>query len=165
MFAGTEFAKQMSSKQTRPELKSCGVLLFREQPRLSFLLMEHTDRWDLPKGHVDPGETELETALRELHEETGIAHDQIELDPDFRFSSFYTVRKKRFGKKPMLKELVIFLGTLTSHDLDQELEITEHIGYDWFDWDPPHEIQLKSIDPLLHAVDEYWGREPVLRTG
>ncbi|MEL7161300.1 MAG: NUDIX domain-containing protein, partial [Bacteroidota bacterium] len=30
------------------------------------------NRWDLPKGHVDPGETNLECALRELEEETGV---------------------------------------------------------------------------------------------
>ena len=29
------------------------------------------DDWSLPKGKVDPGETELETARREVHEETG----------------------------------------------------------------------------------------------
>ncbi|MDO8896574.1 MAG: NUDIX domain-containing protein [Bacteroidales bacterium] len=28
--------------------------------------------WDLPKGHVDPGETHLPTALREVEEETGL---------------------------------------------------------------------------------------------
>lgn len=28
--------------------------------------------WDLPKGHVDPGETHLQTALREVEEETGL---------------------------------------------------------------------------------------------
>ena len=54
------------------QLKSCGVLVFRDEPSLSFLLMEHTQRLDLPKGHVDPGESEIECALRELEEETGI---------------------------------------------------------------------------------------------
>jgi 8-oxo-dGTP diphosphatase len=29
--------------------------------------------WSLPKGHVDPGETLLEAAVREIHEETGVA--------------------------------------------------------------------------------------------
>ena len=45
---------------------SCGFLILRGQPIDSFLLMKHPRRWDLPKGHLDEGETELQCALREL---------------------------------------------------------------------------------------------------
>jgi len=115
--------------------------------------MQHKDRWDLPKGHVDPGETELETAYRELHEETGITKDDIVLDPDFIYRNQYLVLKKRYGNKPRQKELVIFLGTLINA---VEVEPTEHIGFRWFDWDPPHRVQEKAIDPILQAVEEFW---------
>ena len=135
------------------EVRSCGVLVFRQQPTHSFLLMQHAKRWDLPKGHVDPGETDLETALRELVEETGITQQQIELDDQFRFSHQYMVRKKRYGDQPKRKELVIFMGELTE---SVEIQPTEHIGFQWFDWQPPHQIQEKTIDPLLSAVAEYW---------
>ena len=38
-----------------------------------FLLVQHrAGHWAFPKGHAEPGETALETALRELAEETGI---------------------------------------------------------------------------------------------
>ncbi|CAF4275179.1 unnamed protein product, partial [Adineta steineri] len=47
--------------------------------------MRHRDRYDLPKGHMEIGETERETALRELQEETGIQSSAIDIDPDFRF--------------------------------------------------------------------------------
>ena len=143
----------MSSKQTEPDVKSCGVLVFREDPVLSFLLMKHSDRWDLPKGHIDDGESEMETALRELFEETAITESDIEIDPEFQFRLRYTVQKKRYGKEPMEKELVVFLGTLNR---EVELVLTEHIGFEWFEWNPPHAIQPKSIDPLLQAVHAYW---------
>jgi len=64
----------------RPQVRSSGVIVFRKQPQLSFLLMKHANRWDLPKGHVDPGESDIECALRELDEETGIQRDDIKLD-------------------------------------------------------------------------------------
>ena len=58
--------------------KSCGVVLFNEQ---KVLLLQYATgqkegewdlqgHWDFPKGHVDKGETEIETATRELEEET-----------------------------------------------------------------------------------------------
>ena len=36
------------------------------------LLIQRNGRWDLPKGKVEPGETLLQAALREVQEETGI---------------------------------------------------------------------------------------------
>lgn len=136
------------------EVKSCGVLIFRQQPKESFLLMEHPKRLDLPKGHVDPGETETECALRELREETGIKPGDIELDPLFRFTLQYLVNGKRYGLKEdrVLKTLVIFLAELKR---EVKIKCTEHHGYRWVDWAPPHHIQGQTIDPLLAAVDEY----------
>ena len=38
----------------------------------NMLLISRNNRWDLPKGKVEPGETLLQAALREVEEETGI---------------------------------------------------------------------------------------------
>ena len=64
---------------------SCGFLIVRGQPIDSFLLMQHVRRWDLPKGHVDEGESEMQCALRELQEETAITAADVEVDPEFQF--------------------------------------------------------------------------------
>ena len=133
-------------------IKSCGVLIVHGDPIDSFLLMRHPTRLDLPKGHVDPGESELECALRELEEETGIQANDIELDPHFRFTTQYTVLKKRYGDQPMDKTLVIFLGRLLN---DVEVRPTEHQGFQWTKWDPPHRIQQQTIDPLLAELADY----------
>lgn len=37
------------------------------------LMIYRNGRWDLPKGHLEPGETVAECALREVAEETGVA--------------------------------------------------------------------------------------------
>ena len=134
------------------EVKSCGVIVFRREPETSFLLMEHPHRLDLPKGHVDPGESELECALRELEEETGITSADVEIDPDFRFVLEYPVREKRLGGRVVPKTLVIFLGRLLR---DVQIATSEHEGYRWVPWRPPHRIQTQTIDPLLAAMEKY----------
>lgn len=136
-----------------PKTKSCGVLVMRTRPELSFLLMIHPTRKDIPKGHLDPGESETECALRELQEETGIATDDIELDPAFRFTTSYPVRyQKKFGGRTCDKTLVVFLGRLL-----QVVSIvpTEHTAYEWVCWNPPHQIQQLTIDPLLATLADY----------
>jgi 8-oxo-dGTP pyrophosphatase MutT (NUDIX family) len=132
------------------EAKSCGVLVIRGDPIREFLLMRHSDRWDLPKGHVDPGETEMQCALRELREETGIGAADVELVDGFRFESQYPVRAK--SGQVYDKTLVLFLGRLM---LDVPIEVTEHQGYEWFAWNPPHRIQDWTIDPLLEALASF----------
>lgn len=131
------------------ELKSCGFLIVRGSPIEAFLLMRHPDRWDLPKGHVDAGETEMECALRELSEETGLCPADIEIIPGFRFTHHYQVRGKRDGQLRD-KTLVVFLARLLR---DVPIDCTEHDGFQWFAWQPPHRIQAQTIDPLLAAVE------------
>ena len=127
---------------------AAGYLIFRESPAKQFLLMRHRDRWDLPKGHVDPGETILQAAQRELFEETGISMPEISHDGGFRFEHEYSPG----GDSQRRKQLTIFLG-----HLQEAVEIvpTEHEGFEWFDWNPPHQIQRQTIDPLLARVAEY----------
>ncbi|MBQ8579753.1 MAG: NUDIX domain-containing protein [Oscillospiraceae bacterium] len=55
--------------------RSCGVLPWREENgRKEYLIVfeQFSQCWSLPKGHMEAGETEAETALRELFEETGL---------------------------------------------------------------------------------------------
>ncbi len=117
--------------------------------------MEHRDRWDLPKGHVDPGETDLECALRELEEETGFAAGELTIDPDFCYEQRYYVAAGRYGSDPeemVEKTLRIFLARVAEQ---RNPAVTEHIGFRWFPWQPPHSIQERTIDPLLAYLDAH----------
>lgn len=134
------------------KIMSCGILIMRGDPLSQFLLMEHADRLDLPKGHVDEGETEMECALRELEEETGIGSADIQVIDGFRFAHQYFVYPKRFKCEKCEKTLVVFLARLIR---DVEIVVTEHEGYRWVDWSPPHQIQEQTIDPLLAEAAEF----------
>lgn len=107
--------------------KSCGALVYRDSDRgLEFLAVQSkaSGDWGLPKGHVEKGESEEETAMREVLEETGIS---IILDPDFRSRVEYILPNGR------PKEVVYFIGrALDSAVSIQEEEIRESrwLSYD-----------------------------------
>jgi len=114
--------------------KSCGVVLFNEQ---KILLLQYATgqkegewdlqgHWDFPKGHVDKGETEIETATRELEEETGIKN--IILLDNFRKTINYKIQKR---DRKISKEVVFFIATT----VETEINLShEHVDYGWFDF-------------------------------
>ncbi|MGE0607375.1 MAG: bis(5'-nucleosyl)-tetraphosphatase [Pirellulales bacterium] len=135
-----------------PHVTSCGVILFRRQPELSFLLMRHANRWDLPKGHIEPGETEQQCALREFAEETGLEAADIQLQADFQWETSYPIRHKR-TQEIVQKRLIVYLAWLTR---DRPITVSEHQGYEWIRWQPPHRIQKETIDGVLEGVEGFW---------
>ena len=57
-----------------PKLMSCGAVIVRDTPRgLRVLMLRVFRHWDFPKGLMEAGETPLQTARREVREESGIA--------------------------------------------------------------------------------------------
>jgi 8-oxo-dGTP pyrophosphatase MutT (NUDIX family) len=121
--------------------------------------MKHTHRFDLPKGHIEPGETEIECAMREMWEETGIDPKRVTLDPEFRYEEMYYPVEPRFGTERVEKTLVIFLGMIDEVD---EIQVTEHGGHEWRRWSPPHTIQKYTINPVLQAVEAHFVKRPAV---
>lgn len=86
--------------------KSCGALVIRRDAvtgQFYILMIRHRPGGyrSFPKGHVERGETERETALREVLEETSV---HITIVPDFRHVVYYT------PAPGVEKEVVYFLG-------------------------------------------------------
>ncbi len=57
------------------QVEAAGGVVFN--PSNAILFIYRNLHWDLPKGHVDPGETHRETAIREVEEETGLTALQL----------------------------------------------------------------------------------------
>lgn len=85
---------------------SCGAVVFSLQESSPRYLLVYDSHFGFPKGHMEKGETEEETALREVYEETGL---QVKLDTSFREVICYEL-----PKKPGVYKQVTFF--LTSFD-------------------------------------------------
>ena len=78
----------------------------RKDGDLRFLLVRQRNGfWSFPKGHMEDGETEQETALREIREETGL---DLVLEDGFRATEEYSLSHE--GRPEVTKEVVIFLA-------------------------------------------------------
>ncbi len=99
--------------------KSCGVIAFRQtaEQREYLILLQNSHSWSFPKGHMEPGETETQTALRELWEETGL---RAELIPGARVALTYPLTAIS------RKEVVLFLGRAKGEMSLQQQEIADY---------------------------------------
>ncbi len=100
--------------------KSCGAIVFYlKDNKEQILLIKHANsgHWSFPKGHVEAGETEVATALREIKEETGI---NVSIDTRFREVVTYS------PKKDVLKDVVYFFATSEEYEtFNQEEEVSD----------------------------------------
>ena len=100
--------------------KSCGAIVYRKyHGNTEILLIKHikSGYWSFPKGHMEEGETEVETALREIFEETSI---EVFIDEGFREIVTFSPRRDTF------KEVVYFVAKAKNHDFKpQKEEISE----------------------------------------
>ena len=100
--------------------KSCGTVIFRKtRGKYAVLLIKnrYADFWSFPKGHVEAGETEIETAKREIMEETSI---DVDICPGFREVVTYSPRRD------VQKDVIYFLARAKNFDyVPQESEIAQ----------------------------------------
>ncbi len=87
--------------------KSCGAVVYKLRNNHIFFLVEHMiqGHTSIPKGHVEGKETEAETALREIREETGL---DVRLVSGFREEESHPLARE--GRPDTIKTVVYFLA-------------------------------------------------------
>lgn len=116
---------------------SAGGVAFRdhnENLEIALILTINEHRWQLPKGHLDPGETAEQAALREVREEAGISCDLLE--PIKTVNYWFTHRKD--GNSLRIHKFVHFFvmkyvsGNVEDHDDEvveaKWIEVKEALG-------------------------------------
>ena len=149
----------MQSLLTKTHI-AAGIIPYVNDDELKFLLIRTstggavTGWWEFPKGHIEKGETLLETAKRETKEETGLVINDVDLS--FRHISNYFIKKNySTGKKlniPEPKTVTYFLGKAQTKDVELSFE---HSTYGWFTADEANKkLKYSSKKEVLeHAID------------
>ncbi len=133
---------------------SAGIITyFIKNNKPLYLLLHHTaGHWDFPKGTMEPGETRQQTAIRELHEETGLTAD---IDPDFMATSNYFYTHYQHGVVP--KTVDYFVGQTPNQDV---ILSHEHTDYEWLPYDQALEkITHDRSKKILEEANAYIGAQ------
>lgn len=108
--------------------KSCGCIIINNNNEI-LLIHHNAGHWDFPKGHMEQGETEKQTAIREVKEETNI---DVEVNENYRYSTKYS------PKENVIKEVVYFLAKNINDNKQAQLEEVSEVK--WFKFEDALEI-------------------------
>lgn len=159
----------MSSIKPKQKRHSCGIILYkksRKNNRVKIFLVKSnspilwkTKReniWGMPKGGMEEGETPLETALREFHEEVGVEA------PDLEYKELVTFEEKQRILTAFIAkangEHITFNHSLTKH-LEVEgriINYPEIAGGEWFYLD---EALAYKIMPSQARLFRYFAKQ------
>ena len=115
---------------------------------LYLLLQYEAGHWDFVKGNVEPNESEKDTVLRELKEETGIVATQT-ID-FFRERIVYYYRRQG---STVHKEVVFFL---IEADTKKVTLSFEHVGFDWLNYERALEkLTFKNAKDVLQKAHAF----------
>jgi phosphoglycerate dehydrogenase-like enzyme/8-oxo-dGTP pyrophosphatase MutT (NUDIX family) len=138
-----DFQKGYRAEKTYPAQRSCGAILYRQTATgIQYLLLFQcgSQTWSFPKGHMEATETERETALREVVEETGLT---VELESGFRRTMEY---EQKVGGR---KAVTLFLAKASGVPVIKEDEIEQCA---WVDRETA--VQLLSGRPAADILLE-----------
>lgn len=136
------------------EERSAGVIIYRvdDKGKYLYLVLKYAGgHWDFAKGKKEQGETDIETALREVREETGI--NDVEICKGFEREIEYEFMED--GGNMIHKSVIFFLG----RTLTKEIVLSdEHQEYIWHKYDdasflvtyPSARDILASADMILN---------------
>ena len=139
-----------------PVERSAGAIIFRKEKGIVKYLLLHyptgartaKDYWDFPKGHVEKGEKEMETAVREIKEETGLH--------DFKFIEGFKEWIKYFFKnedKTVFKIVTFYLVEAKNGKVKISFE---HIGFEWLAYEEAlNQLTFQNAKEVLKKSNSF----------
>ncbi len=133
--------------------KSCGAVLYKYINGVRYYLCLHMSLGhdSICKGHVEGNETEEETALREIKEETSL--DAV-LDTNFREVITYS------PYKDCIKDVVFFVGVIKEGQQKPQLEEVTDISFLTLD-EMMKTLTYDSDKEVVKKADEYLNKRGI----
>lgn len=131
--------------------KSCGAVVYsKNDGKIKYLLVcERSGFWVFPKGHMEEGETEHETALREIKEETGL---DVTFIDGFRVKDEHNLARE--GRPEAIKQTVYFLAEYKEQNVAaQASEISQILLTDY--QSALNTLQLDSFKRILTQAHHF----------
>lgn len=131
---------------------SYGIVPLQKRDGVWKILLVHhiAGHWSFPKGHREEGESEVETASRELEEETGLHVDKLLDFPPLEEAYVFHHAGKRIKKK-----VRYFIALVSGKEYPQ---LDELFGCDWFTFEKAREkLTFSNTRDLLDEVEKQMG--------
>lgn len=103
--------------------KSCGCIIIKNK-KVLLVYEKNRNFWGFPKGHMEEGENEIQTALREVKEEVGL---EVEIYEEKRYTLNYIIRDE------IDKTTVLYIATPKSEEIIMQESEIENIK--WCDFE------------------------------
>jgi len=140
---------------------AAGAVVVDPKTRQILLLHESDeDRWCFPKGHVEPGETLLEAARREIAEETGLSKLDFQGELGEVAYRFYNPKREYNVFKTSVYFLALTDGTATRLEpiFDDARWISTHDAQALLKFETDRRILAAAVDRLDRSVSSADGQ-------
>ena len=131
--------------------KSCGAVVYNSERQTFLIIKMLNGNWGFPKGHTENQETDIQTAIREVTEETGI---KIEILDGFKKSIKYIPFPE------VLKEVIFFIGITKEEKVT--IDKNEIEDYMWCSYEEAlkmitYKPQRDVMESSLQFIKNYYG--------
>ncbi len=140
------FRKKATIQSIVREPTSGGIIFrfTRDRKDIEILLIQDSkERWTIPKGHIEPGETAKMTAKREIEEETGLSNISV-----LTWLGKIHFKYRRMDKLVLMTTQIYLVQALDAHEaLEPEKWMK---GIKWFSFtDALEAIEYEDIEKLM----------------